>query len=261
MKILMNKNRFRFLNRRQNVLTTAQFQFFPAEYVEVNSHILNGLTDGSKSIEKSIELLRNFYNLGIRNILCTFRVSDGDLDNQTSRTQAWFESLKKWANQDQHLKNLTLNLSAVYVLDDRFPEFLQNGKLLSTQNKWLFLDLPLSGSITDWKKMISELRQHGYNPILTQTERNRCFHNDLAQFFELKSTGCFFQIGLDSLTKEDDLGVYTIAHWLLRNHLVDFITTNFQAPNQFDSIPNLTHSLIFSELLQPIIRNNFQLKS
>lgn len=252
MKIMINKNRFRFVSNRQNVLPNAPF--FPNEYVEVNSHILNGLTDGSKSIENSIELLQNFYNLGIRNILCTFRVSDGDLDHQTSRTYAWFESLKKWANQDQHLKNLTLNLSAVYVLDDRFPEISQKGKLQSYQNKWVFLELPQSSSLSDWKKLIGQLRQQGYNPILTQTERNRCFHHDLAQFFELKSTGCFFQIGLDSFTKEEDLTVNTISHWLLRNHLVDFITTDFYAPNQFYFIPNLTQTPFFKESLDPMIR-------
>ncbi len=117
--------------------------FFPSDYVEIDTQIVSGLTNGSLSMNSAIEILRNFYTIGIRNILCTYKVSDGDFNHNSELALAWFENLKILANQNNQLRNLNLNLSAVYVLDDCFDDLLEKACQNAIQNKWILIHFPL----------------------------------------------------------------------------------------------------------------------
>ena len=230
-------------------------EFFPSDYVEIDTQIVSGLANGSLTLNLAVEILRNFYNLGIRNILCTYKVSDGDLNHNSELVLAWFENLKTLANRDNQLRNLNLNLSAVYVLDDRFNDLLERACQDTIDDKWILIDFPLSGDFLKCKKMVVELRQSGYNPILTHSEKNRFLLDDLAQFFELRSTGCRFHIGMDSLFLEEGNSRHIAAHWLIRNQMVDFIGTNFSDPKQFEKLQQLSDSPL-ENLLHPLFLKN-----
>lgn len=234
-------------------------KIFPSDYVEIDNQIVARLTDGSLTMNLAIEILRNFYNLGIRNILCTHKVSDGDFNHNPELVLTWFETLKTFANRDNQLRNLHLNLSAVYVLDDRFNDLLVKVCPDTIQDKWILIHFPLSGDFLKCKKMVAELRQNGYNPILTHSEKNRFLLDDLAQFFELRSTGCRFHIGMDSLFQEEENSRHIVSHWLIHNQMVDFISTNFSEPKQFEKLQELSDSPL-GNLLQPLVLKNSVLK-
>lgn len=244
-----------FISKKQNPEKIwPNREFFPADYVEIDTQIVSGLNEGSLTMNLAIEILRNFYNLGIRNIHCTHKVSDGDFNHNSELVLAWFENLKTFANRDNQLRNLNLNLSAFYVLDDRFNDLLDKVCPDTIQDKWILIHFPLSGDFLKCKKMVAKLRQNGYNPILTHSEKNRFLLDDLAQFFELRSTGCRFHIGMDCLFQEEANSRHIVSHWMIRNQMVDFISTNFSEPKQFEKL-NLSDSHL-EDLLRPILLKN-----
>ncbi|HEU0126598.1 MAG TPA: CpsB/CapC family capsule biosynthesis tyrosine phosphatase, partial [Flavobacterium sp.] len=45
------------------------------DFVDIHSHILPGIDDGAKNLEKSVELTRSFQELGIAQIITTPHIS------------------------------------------------------------------------------------------------------------------------------------------------------------------------------------------
>lgn len=165
-----------FISKKQNPEKIwPNREFFPSDYVEIDTQIVSGLNEGSLTLNLAIEILRNFYNLGIRNFHCTHKVSDGDFNHNSELVLAWFENLKTFANRDNQLRNLNLNLSAVYELDDRFNDLLVKVCPDTIQDKWILIYFPLSGDFLKCKKMVAKLRQNGYNPKLTHSEKKPVF--------------------------------------------------------------------------------------
>ncbi len=251
------------LYKKREIDSLISSEIFSDEFVEINRDLLTGLNDGSISIDESLNLLKAYKKLGIRNVVCIFPVSNSQNERSTSQYLAEFEKLKNLINYN----NLSINLTyaAEYVLDENFSDLIKKRNLFSIGQKWALLTLPSSGTVSEWKNRIGEIRKCGYSPILTQPEKQPNLHHDLAQLFELKSVGCFFKIGLDSLLQENENGIQTVLYWMLRNNLVDFVTTNLttnqtKPNNQLIPIYKLTDQPIF-ELLKPIIQNSYQLKS
>ncbi len=259
MNTLMLTNLFNLYKKKADDSSLLS-EIFSDEFLEINRDLLSGLNNGSISIEESLDLLKAYKKLGIQNVVCTFPVSSDHTETLILKYLAEFEKLKNLANYNSQRLNINLTYCAEYVLDDNFSNLIKGGKLFTLQKKWIFVTLPSSGTITEWKDRIGEIRKCGYSPILTQPERQPNFRHDLAQFFELKSAGCFFKIALTSLLQDDAEGIQTISHWMLRNNLVDFATTNLTKPNnQLIPVYKLTNQPIF-ELLKPIIQNTYQLK-
>lgn len=249
-----------YLYKKKTDDSSISSEIFSDEFVEINRDLLSGLNDGFISIEQALELLKTYRKLGIQNVVCTFPVSKDNTENLSSE----FEKLKNLANYNNPHLTINLTYAAEYVLDENFSDLIKKGKLFTVQNKWIFVTLPSSGTMAEWKNRISEIRKCGYSPILTQSEKQPKFRHDLAQYFELKSAGCFFKIELTSLLHDDE-GIQTVSYWMLRNNLIDFATTNLttnpnQPSNQLIPIYKLTNQPIF-EALKPILQNTYQLKS
>ncbi len=259
MNILILTNLFNCNKKKKEFTSQNSSNVFTDEFVEINPYLLSDLQNGSKSFNEAFVLLKSMQKIGIRNVVCTFRVSGSDDPNLSLQYMALFEALKKMANSNSQNLKINLTLSVEYVLDKYFSHVLKKGNLICLPNNKILVTIPTSGNLLEWKENIAEIRKIGYFPILTQTESNRSFHNDLGQYFELKSAGCLFQIGLISLSQDDENGKQTISNWLLRNKLIDYVGTNLKNPNQLDLICNLTNQPIFNELLIPIIQNNYQL--
>ena len=79
---------FNFLKKQKAVNVPEVLPFT----VDIHSHILPGIDDGSPDIETSLQLIQGLYNLGIRKSIATPHII-GDLYRNTPQTIA--EALEK----------------------------------------------------------------------------------------------------------------------------------------------------------------------
>ena len=62
-----------FFRKNKKSITT----FFPDNYVDIHSHLLPDIDDGSKSFEESAVLIKRLSNYGIKNFVVTPHIMDG----------------------------------------------------------------------------------------------------------------------------------------------------------------------------------------
>ena len=194
--------------------------------IDIHNHLLYGVDDGSKSLEESIDVLKDMSKSGYEDIILTpHYIVDSSYqskkDTNLERLNVLKEELKK--------NNIDINLylgNEIYI-DDDIETLLKNNKISSlNDSKYLLIELPMNGIYEEYESIFGSLIQKGYKVILAHPERYESFQKDYTKITDLKAIGVLFQCNLDSINgKYGEEAKNTIIR-MLEDKLVSFIGTD-----------------------------------
>lgn len=160
---------------------------------DYHAHLLPGVDDGVQTAEESLEILRLYEQLGIREVWFTPHVME-DIPNTTTGLRSRFEQFQK-----RYAGNIRLHLAAEYMLDNLFKERLAHRDLLPIGEKGnhLLVETSYFNPPMDLYGMMEKIKSAGFIPVLAHPERyNYMVKSD---YQKLHSKGILFQINLFSL--------------------------------------------------------------
>ena len=196
-------------------------ELIPKGFVDIHSHILPNIDDGSKSIEETSILLEEMALLGINKCIATPHTMPNVWDNSSDFIQETFLNTK--SNLPKNLDQMLHRVSSEYMMDETFIERLQNEKLLAIKDNIVLVEMSYLNPTIDLKNILFQLQIKGYTPLLAHPERYLYYHNSKQDYFRLKELGCLFQLNLLSTIEYYGKSVTTIADFLLANNLIDFV--------------------------------------
>lgn len=193
--------------------------------VDMHSHILPGIDDGSPDVDTSVMLVKGIYDLGIRKCIATPHII-GDLYRNNDETiEAALSKLQK-ACETAALP-MQLSAAAEYMLDDYFMELLQQKKILRTLHKNILLtEIPYTSEPVNLQEMVFHIITSGYQPVLAHPERYFYFHQNYKGYKKLKELGFMLQVNLLSLTGYYGKDAARAAKYLLDEELIDLVGTD-----------------------------------
>lgn len=210
------------------------YPLFEAIEVDIHSHLIPQIDDGSKSLSTSMELIKQLRELGIRKLITTPHISelypnDGDsiLDGLIQLTrQIKIEGV-----------DIELSVAAEYMINDIFEAAIQNDiPLLTLPNKHILIEMPHLSEPVNLFKVLTMLKAKGYTPVLAHPERYRFYDKNLVHFEKLKRYGCLFQVNVLSLVSYYGSSVADCAWTLLNNKLIDFVGTDLHHQRHLEAI-------------------------
>jgi protein-tyrosine phosphatase len=193
--------------------------------VDMHSHILPGIDDGSPDVATSLLLVKGLYDLGIRTCIATPHII-GDLYRNTDET---IEPALAKLQQACAAAALPMQITAAaeYMLDDYFMELLRQPKPLRTLHKNLLLtELPYTSEPVNLQEMLFHIITAGYQPVLAHPERYFYFHNNFEEYKWLKDLGFILQVNLLSLTGYYGKNVTRAAKYMLDEGLAGLVGTD-----------------------------------
>ena len=196
-------------------------ELIPKGFVDIHSHILPNIDDGSKSIEETSILLEEMALLGINKCIATPHTMPNVWDNSSDFIQETFLNTK--SNLPKNLDQMLHIVSSEYMMDETFIVRLQNEKLLAIKDNIVLVEMSYLNPTVDLKNILFQLQIKGYTPLLAHPERYLYYHNSKQDYFRLKELGCLFQLNLLSTIEYYGKSVTTIADFLLANDLIDFV--------------------------------------
>ena len=160
---------------------------------DYHAHLLPGVDDGVQTAEESLEILRLYEELGIREVWCTPHVME-DIPNTTAGLRARFGQF-----QARYAGPLRLYLAAEYMLDNLFKERLAHRDLLplGEEGDHLLVETSYFNPPMDLYGMVEKIKSAGYIPVLAHPERY--VYMDIGDYRVLKEAGVKFQLNLPSL--------------------------------------------------------------
>ncbi|MHB1147650.1 MAG: tyrosine-protein phosphatase [Lutibacter sp.] len=227
---------------------------FPADFVDIHSHFLPNIDDGSKSMDESVALLRRMHGFGIKNIICTPHVMESVWENSSETIQQKLVALQA------HLKSIeftdiTLHVAAEYMLDANFDRLLKTEKLLALKDNYILVELSFLNAPINLYETLFQIQIAGYKPVLAHPERYSYFHNDFKEYEKLKAAGCLFQLNLLSLSNYYGSSVTAAAIQLLKQQLIDFTGTDTHKQHHLDFLEKVVDGKVL-KLIEPILVAN-----
>ncbi len=159
-----------------------------------HSHILPGVDDGLESIGDSLEALREYEALGIREVWLTPHVME-DVPNTTEGLRERFAELRA-----AYGGPVELHLAAEYMMDSLLGERLRSGDLLpiGSEGRHLLVETSYFSPPARLGGILGSVRAAGYFPVLAHPERY--LYMDMRDYGELAASGAVLQLNLPSLT-------------------------------------------------------------
>ncbi len=184
--------------------------------IDIHSHVLPGVDDGSKSMEVSLAIIKSYAEQGIDAVICTPHQNKGLIRTEELR-QAYNKLVE--AAKDYNVRFL-LGAEIYY-----YPEMvhdLSNGKLLTLNGTDKVLVEFSQTMPTDIAgDAVYELKLAGYTPIIAHVERYGYLTEQ--DYFSIKDNGGLIQINAGSVAYKSYL---KRLKFLLKNDLVDFVASD-----------------------------------
>ena len=167
--------------------------------VDIHSHILNNIDDGSKSIEESIRILKEYEKINITDVVLTpHYVYEGNYIIQNKEKEKLFNELKK--NVQKEKININLYLGNEVYACDNVIDLLNENKISTINNsKYLLIEFPIYVEDKQQFNIIYNIVLSGYIPIIAHPERYKYVVKNFDILNEYINLGALLQINKDSL--------------------------------------------------------------
>ncbi len=193
--------------------------------IDLHSHILPGIDDGSPDIATSLEMARIAVADGITVMACTPHIFPGVYDNSGRGIAAARDALA--AALEAEGIPLQLMIGADVHIAPDLVAGLKGGRVPSLNGSRYFLFEPPHDVLPPrFEAFIFNLLAAGFVPILTHPERLAWVEQQLPLVARLSSGGVIMQITAGSLTGRFGKRVRNLSLRLLDDGLVDIFATD-----------------------------------
>ena len=199
--------------------------------IDIHSHILYGIDDGSKSIEESINIIKEHIKMGFTDIVVTPHYIENS-KYETNNIDK--ENILKTLKQELKKQNININLylgNEVFV-NNNLEELLKKKEIATINNsKYLLIEFPMNEKPKDINNIIYELKIKGIIPIIAHPERYDYVEKNPNLVLEWIEEGALLQSNYGSIIGVYGSGPQKTIKKLLKKDLIDFLATDIHYPN------------------------------
>jgi len=167
--------------------------------IDVHCHILPGIDDGPKELEESLAMARSYAAMGFRAVVATPHCIPGthsmpDIGLIRARADMVREALNGEGI------DLTIFVGMEIAMDPLVLPLLREGRLLPVADgPYLMIESPFQRFPLGWEGIVAGIRKLGYKVLLAHPERCASLAQKPSLVDDIKDTGVFVQVNLDSV--------------------------------------------------------------
>ena len=225
--------------------------------VDVHSHILPGVDDGSPDAAHSAAILAELHRLGVRKSVFTPHVSRAMFPNTASGLREHFAAFTP--SLPPELQDMQFHLASEYMIDEFFEDlddrlYWPDGRIL--------IEMSYYQPSPNMRDVVFNLRMEGRQPVLAHPERYVFYQErfdrkkgvkDLETLYDM---GCELQLNVMSLTGAYGERSVDIVHWLLDHDMYRFIGTDVHSRSQIGRFTGFKVNAAQMEKVRQLARNN-----
>ncbi|EOZ96671.1 Capsular polysaccharide synthesis enzyme Cap8C [Indibacter alkaliphilus LW1] len=217
--------------------------------VDMHSHLIPGIDDGSKTLEESIELVKRLHGYGLRKLITTPHIMSEFYRNTPEIIGLGLEDLRLGLAKEGI--DIEIHAAAEYYLDEIFLEKVQGGeKLLTVKDNLVLVETGFINRPQMLLEIFFAMEMNGYRPIFAHPERYQYLIQDKKLLSDLFDREIYFQINLLSLTGFYSKPVKSFAEMLVDEGKVRFFGTDCHNHRYLDMLESLPASKYFGKIQQ-----------
>lgn len=194
--------------------------------IDIHSHILPGLDDGSRSMEQTLSMLRIASAEGIHTIIAT----PHSYGHRKSASVAAIQECVAKVRLELEKEKIPITL---YVGNEIYyrqgaEEELENGEVNTlVGSRYVLVEFHPQEDYQYIMRALNRLSSYGYIPILAHAERYENLFPQKERIEEIKKCGVKIQVNAASVCEHKWGNIYRKRVWqLLKEQLVDYIASD-----------------------------------
>ena len=199
--------------------------------IDIHNHLLFGIDDGAKTLDESIDVLRDMEKYGYKSIILTpHYIKDSNYSAPAKENYKRLKILK----EELIKNNININLylgNEIYIDDEIYNMLLNREVYPLNGTNFLLIELPISGEYENYEEIFSYLISKGCNVVLAHPERYIAFQKDFNKIYELEKIGVYFQSNIDSIIGRYGEDAEKTIKRLLKEKKISFLATDIHHKN------------------------------
>jgi len=235
-----------FLKRRPEEIEVLDLSWLE---VDMHSHLIPGIDDGSNSMKESLQLIKRLADFGLRKIITTPHIMSEYYRNTPEIIHMGLEDLRKAVKAEGI--STEIEAAAEYYMDEILLEKIKAGEdLLTFGDNYILVETGFINKPQMLLETIFQLEMAGYKPILAHPERYQYLIADKGLLEDLIDRKIIFQVNLLSLTGFYSKEVKNFSEMLVERDLVRFFGTDCHNARYLDMLEMLPKSKVYSKIKQ-----------
>ena len=204
--------------------------------IDIHTHILYGVDDGSKTLKMSIEILEEAEKAGFTKIIFTSHYMEGYYTVDSKKRQKVLAEIGNTQNT-----NIGLYLGNEILLTSNIMELLHEKKAVTLNNtKYVLFELPFNMKPLNLMDVVFQMQSNDLVPILAHPERYSYFYKTPEIYETLVEKGVLLQLNFGSFAEQYGTRAKIMAEKLLKSNLAHFIASDVHRPNTlYPEIPSI----------------------
>lgn len=227
--------------------------------IDFHTHILPNVDDGSKSIEKSINLIKEAKEAGFNEIILTPHYYEGTYEEIESKRMSIMTNLKE-ALKNENIE-INLHMANEIFISNKMIDFIKEKKASSINaTKYILFELPFNNKPMNLFDVVYEILGNKYIPILAHPERYLYVQKNFDVVEELADMGVLMQCNFGSIDGMYGREAKKTVKKLLKNDMVHFLGSDVHKKESiYPKIPKILSKIkkiIGEEKLEEITNTN-----
>tara|TARA_B110000211_G_scaffold131208_1_gene150700 strand:- start:117 stop:869 length:753 start_codon:yes stop_codon:yes gene_type:complete len=192
--------------------------------VDMHSHLIPAIDDGSKSMEDSMAMLEGFKDLGYQKIITTPHIMSDYYQNTPETISPAAKEINSKLNG-----RLQFSAAAEYYSDSEFLQKLEHEKLLCISGNKLLFEFSFLEEPINVNEVIFQIQLKGYKPILAHPERYPYFtksNKGISKLRDISDRGVDLQVNFLSLIGHYGPDAKKTAEQLIDANLVSCVSSD-----------------------------------
>jgi len=209
------------LIRKDNIMAEQEQGYL----VDIHSHILPSVDDGSKDIDTTLQMIKIAKEEGITHMFATPHYKHGRKNVSPENATRLLEDISDLAKSN--------GISISFYQGNEIFYFSEAGDdlddhIIATMNQsdYVLVEFLPTESYSYIRNAFNNLLGLGYRPIIAHIERYDCMVRNKAYVNELYDMGVKIQVNADSLMGKYGFKIKMFARGLLKNEMIDYLGTD-----------------------------------
>ncbi len=223
--------------------------------VDIHSHMIPGIDDGSKSMKESVAMVRQLHALGYKKVITTPHIMSHRYPNSS---QIILDGLAKLREElSRQGVDIVVEAAAEYYLDEHLRSLVAKKEILTFGKNCLLFELSYNVKPINLERWIALMQEAGYQPVLAHPERYQYMRRDFNIYQQLKDMGVYLQVNINSLNGFYAPEAKQTALKLANKGMIDFLGSDAHAIRHLQALSKTVKTELFAKIVQTNkIKNN-----
>ena len=202
-------------------------------FVDIHSHLIPGLDDGSTSLFETIEMLRHAYDRDTRSLVATPHMFASFGNTEPLLVYDTYVAMVKRLQRvskghgQEFLREMAIYLGAENFVSPEFLEALKKRDVLTLNgSRYLLVEFPPYLPFVTAESAVDRILEIGLIPVLAHVERYGFLDRNPGRLARLKKKCCVVQVNAESIVDFKGRGLSKAVIPFFEHRLVDIVASD-----------------------------------